>query len=117
MVAEIQRAGKRGQATVELAFALPFLIWLIYYTINAFHTVHTSHVAQKAAAQNLYQRLANRSKFEVDEIAGDLHNKSFMAVQYTDPNGAPPQRKILLQTSNQPSAQNIVGICKEPACN
>lgn len=100
-----------------MAFALPFLIWLIYYTINAFHTIHTSHVAQKFAAMNLYQRLANRSKFEVDEIAKTLHNKGFMAVRYLEPSGETPKRRILLETENPPQALNVVGVCKEPGCN
>lgn len=112
-----QLTGERGQAAVEMAFALPFLIWLIYYTINAFHTIHTSHIAQKYAAMNLYQRLSNRSKFEVDEVAQKLHNKGYMAVRYTDPNGEAPKRKILLQTNNPPQALNVVGVCKEPGCN
>lgn len=100
-----------------MAFALPFLIWLIYFTINAFHTLHTSHVAQKYAAMNLYQRLSNRAKFEVDEVAGTLHNRSFMAVRYTDPSGDNPRRRILLETQNPPRTLNVVGICKEPGCN
>lgn len=112
-----QTTNQQGQAAVEMAFALPLLIWLIYYTINAFLTIHTSHVAQKAAAISLYQRLANRAKFEVDEVAGTTHGNAFMAVQYTDPSGAAPQRKILLQTENPPRALNVVGICKEPVCN
>ena len=111
------KQSKRGQAAVEMAFALPFLIWLIYYTINAFHTIHTSHVAQKFAAMNLYQRLANRSTFQVDEVAKSLHTNGFMAVRYTNPNGDLPTRKILLQTENPPQALNVVGVCKEPGCN
>lgn len=121
MAAKAHQSARRrcntGQAAVEMAFALPFLIWLLYYTINAFHTIHTSHVAQRAAAMSLYQRLANRAKFEVDEVATTLHNKNFMAVRYTDPSGDAPKRKILLQTSNQPQAHNVIGICKEPSCN
>ena len=105
------RKNQRGQAAIELALALPFLIWLIFYTFNAFYMLHTAHVAQKYAAMSLYDRMANRAKFVVDDVDGNLHNREFMAVQYTDSNGKPPTRKILAG----PSVINtIVGICREP---
>jgi hypothetical protein len=116
-VAEKSSRKNHGQAAIEMALALPFLIWLLYYTLNAFHTMHTSHVAQKFAALNLYRRLANRAQFAVDELQDALHGKSYMAVEYTDEKGAPPSRKILFSTQNPPRALNIIGICKEPRCD
>lgn len=102
-----------GQAAIELALALPFLIWLIFYTINAFHSMHTAHVGQKYAAMSLYDRMANRAKFIVDDRANRLHGKEFMAVQYTDPDGRAPQRKILRGPA---TINSVIGICREPAC-
>ncbi len=104
---------EKGQATIELALSLPFLIWLIFYTINAFHTLHTSHIGQKYAAMSLYERAANRAKIVVDERENRLHNREFMAVQYMDRNGAKPKRKILVGPSE---VNAVVGICREPAC-
>jgi hypothetical protein len=104
----------RGQAVVEMAFAMPFLIWLVYYTLNACYTIHTSHVAQKYSAMNLYQRINNRSKIVVDDVAGRAISKEFMAVQYLDPSSnKQPQRKII---STPRPVNNIVGICREPGC-
>ncbi len=100
-----------GQATIELALALPFLIWLIFYTINAFHTLHTSHIAQKYAAMSLYERTANRAKFIVDDRDNRVHGREFMAVQYTDTNGNRPRRKILVGPSE---INTVVGLCREP---
>ncbi len=105
---------QRGQATIELALALPFLIWLIFYSINAFHSLHTSHIGQKYAAMSLYERTANRAKFIVDDRENRVHGRDFMAVQYTDQNGRNPQRKILVGPSE---VNSIVGICREPGCN
>jgi hypothetical protein len=104
---------RRGQATIELALSLPFLIWLIFYTINAFHALHTSHVAQRYAAMSLYERMANRAKFVVDDRENRLHGREFMAVQYMDMNGRAPRRKILVGPSE---VNAVVGICREPAC-
>lgn len=109
-----KRRNEKGQATIELALALPFLIWLIFYTINAFHTLHTSHIGQKYAAMALYERTANRAKFIVDDRENKVHGREFMAVQYQDANGRNPQRKILVGPSE---VSSIVGICREPGCN
>ena len=105
---------ERGQAVIEMAMAMPFLIWLMYYTINAFYMIHSSHVAQKYAAMNMYQRLDNRSKFSVDDVAGRPFSREFIAVQYMDPDGKIPQRKILIGPNK---VNNVVGICREPGCN
>lgn len=110
---------KKGQAAIELGLALPFLIWLIFYTINAFHAIHTSHVGQKFAAMNLYQRLQNRAKFVVDQYAngyqGVLHGKEFMAVEYTDSNGRNPRRHIVTESGDAVRVLTAVGICMEPS--
>jgi|GEM_PF-1168584 len=105
---------KRGQAVIEMALALPFLIWLFYYTINAFYTIHTAHVGQNYAAMNMYERLNNRAQFSVDDVAQSLTSTDFIAVQYTEVNGQVPQRKILLGPTR---IQTIIGICREPGCN
>ena len=97
-----------------MALAMPFLIWLMYYTVNAFHAIHTSHIAQKYAAMNVYQRLNNRSKFAVDDVAHTTFTKTFIGVRYTDEEGRPPRRKINSGTIN---VNNVVGICREPDCN
>ena len=108
-------SNRKGQAVVEMALAMPFLIWLIYYTLNSFYTIHSSHIAQKYSAMNLYQRLDNRSKFVVDDVANQVVSRSFIAVQYNDPStGKPPQRKIVAGPNN---VNNVVGICREPGCN
>lgn len=107
----------RGQAAIETGLALPFLIYLLYYTINAFHAVHTAHVGQKYAAMNMYQRLNNRSKFVVDDVANRVFDREFMAIQYTDTDGEIPKRKILLDPDAPTRIFNIVGICREPGCN
>lgn len=106
---------KSGQAVIEMALAMPFLIWLIYYTLNAFYTIHTSHVAQKYSAMNLYQRLNNRSKIVVDDVASRVVVPQFMAVQYVEPDSQrAPQRKIISQ--GKQSVNNAVGICRDPEC-
>jgi len=109
----LKQSKNKGQATIELALSLPFLIWLIFYTINSFHTLHTSHVGQKYAAMSLYERTANRAKFVVDDRDNRIHNREFMAVQYTDTSGRSPKRKIL---SGPSEVNTIVGICREPGC-
>jgi hypothetical protein len=109
-VLKSNRKTQSGQAAIEMALALPFLIWLLFYTFNAFHLLHTAHVAQKYAAMSLYDRIANRAKFVIDEREG-LHNREFMAVRYTDENGRPPVRKILVGPA---TINTIVGICREP---
>jgi hypothetical protein len=108
-----RRRHRKGQATIELALSLPFLIWLIFYALNAFHTLHTSHMGQKYAAMSLYERTANRAKIMIDDRENQLHGRAFMAVQYLDANGAPPKRKILIGPS---TVNSVVGICREPAC-
>jgi len=105
----------RGQAVVEMALSLPFLIWLIYYTLNAFYTIHTSHIAQKYSAMNLYQRLNFRSKIAVDDIAAQPVSREFIAVEYREPDAnRVPQRKIIAGPN---PVNNRVGICREPGCN
>ena len=112
MVAKSIR-NRRGQAVIELALSLPFLIWLLYYTINGFYAIHTAHVAQKYAAMNLWQRVDNRSKFVMDDVQKQLHNREFMGVRYTEPDGTLPRRKII---RGPVPIFNIVGICREPGC-
>ena len=113
------KLNRKGQAVIEMALALPFLIWLIYYTLNGFYTIHTSHIAQKYSAMSLYQRLNNRGKIVVDDVerkAGKpaLVNRRFMAVQYMEPDtNRAPQRKIIAGPN---SVNNIVGICRDPEC-
>lgn len=111
------RKKNKGQAAVEVALSLPFLIWLLYYTINGFYTIHTAHTAQKYAAMNLWQRVNHRSKFVMDDFennrAGRLHNREFMGVRYTEPDGTLPRRKII---RGPVPIFNIVGICREPGC-
>ena len=103
----------RGQAVIEMALSLPFLIWLLYYTINGFYSIHTAHVAQKYAAMNLWQRVNNRSKFVMDDVSKQLHNREFMGVRYTEPDGTLPRRKII---RGPVPIFNVVGICREPGC-
>lgn len=112
MLAKIKN--NRGQAAVEMAFSLPLLIWLTYYVINAYYSMHTNHVAQKYAAMGMYQRLNNRAQFAVDDVANSVVNRSFIAVQYTDVEGNVPLRKI---TIGPMRVINSAGICREPDCN
>lgn len=106
--------GKNGQAAIEMALSLPFLIWLIYYTINAFYSIHTAHVGQKYAAMGVYTRMDNRAKFIVDDVANEAVGVGYMAVQFMDENGNPPQRKIL---KGPTQINTTIGICREPDCN
>lgn len=107
----------RGQAAVETALALPFLIYLMYYTINAYHSLHTGHVAEKYAAMNMYERLDNRAQFAVDGVDKRVFDKTFIAVQYTTAEGNAPRRRILLTPRFPTSINVIAGICREPGCN
>ena len=107
------KLNNRGQAAIEMALSLPFIIWLFFYTLNAFYSIHTSHVSQRYAAMNLYQRLNNRAKFVMDDQTGDLHNNTFMAVRYNTPGGDAPKRKILFGPMD---VKSVVGICREPGC-
>lgn len=107
------RKGQKGQAAIEMALSLPFLIWLLYYTLNAFYAIHTSHVAQKYAAMGLAERLDNRAKFVVDGVQNQLVPVDYMAVQYMDEQGGVPRRKIVRGPSE---VRNIIGICREPGC-
>ncbi len=112
----ILRGKPRGQATIELALSLPFLIWLISYTFNAYYMMHTSHVGQKYAAMHLYKSLNNRAQFVVDgaDPANPyVHGKKFMAIQYIDSSGEVPKRRILFAPR---PITNVVGICREPDC-
>jgi hypothetical protein len=108
---------KNGQAAIEMALSLPFVVFLLYYTINAFYTIHTAHVGQKNAAMNLYQRLNHRAQFAVDDLEGRVFNKTFMAVQYQNEDGSLPKRRILLSPAQPPEINTTVGICREPACD
>lgn len=107
---------RRGQAAIETGLALPFFIFLLYYTINAFHAMHTSHVGQKYAAMNMYQRLNHRAQFAVDDVANQIISKQYIAVQYTDAEGEVPKRRILLDPVVPTRILNVVGICREPDC-
>lgn len=107
--------GKKGQAAIETALALPFVISLIYYTLNAYHSISTAQTGQKFSAMNLYQRLQNRAKFAVDAVENDLHGREFMAVQYTETSGALPKRRILLEGSSGSEINVSIGVCKEAA--
>ncbi len=104
---------KSGQAVIEMALFMPFVLWLIYYIVNGFMMLHTAHESQKRAAHSLWMRVNLRSKFIMDDVAQQLHNRGFIAVQYMDADGNPPKRRIVgtpLQLSN------IIGVCREPDC-
>lgn len=106
---------QKGQAVIEMALSLPFLIWLIYYTINAYLMIHTASIGQKSAAMSLYQRLDKRAIYAVDGVEQTLTQRNFMAVQYRDPaSNSTPIRKILVGPVN---INATVGICREPRCN
>lgn len=117
MAVRRKNSNERGQAAIEMALALPFVVFLLYYTVNAYHTIHTAHIGQKNAAMNLYQRLNNRAQFAVDDLEGRVFNKTFMAVQYTNDDGNLPKRRILLNPAKPPEINTTVGICREPACD
>ena len=91
---------RKGQAAIETGFALSFLIWLLYYTVNAYHAMHTAHIGQKYSAMSLYQRLDNRAKFVIDGVEEQLHGQEFMGVQYTTPSGNVPRRRIVVRIQN-----------------
>jgi Flp pilus assembly protein TadG len=103
----------RGQAVIELALSLPFLILLIFFTFNSFHMLHTSHVAQRYAAMNVYQRIQNRTQFVFDDVANQEITRGFAAAQYMESDGNPPQRKIV---RNLQKIQAAFGICRETGC-
>jgi hypothetical protein len=105
--------GKKGQATIEMALSLPFIIWLTYYMINGFYSVHTAHIGQKYAAMGMYGRLNNRAQFSVDDVSDARTTRAFIAVQYTDMEGRAPLRKILVGPS---AIRTVVGVCREPSC-
>lgn len=108
------RKKQKGQAVIEMALALPWIIWLFFYTINAYQQIKTHHVAQKYAAMNMYQRLRNQAKFNTDRLntTGEAHGQTFMAVQYMDAaSGDVPKRKIIFGPTD---VVNIVGTCLEP---
>ena len=104
-----------GQATIETALALPFLIWLLYYTLNAFRYIHTHHVGQKFAAMSMYERLQNRAKFAVDAKVNQVIGREFMAIRYLDAEGNPTRRNII-DSGNRTTVKTTIGICREPAC-
>jgi len=116
MVVKILK-NNRGQAAIEMGLALPFIIFLLYYTINAFHSIHTAHVGQKYAAMSMYQRLGNRAQFAVDDVANRTFTRSFIAVEYQTPEGELPRRRILLDSKSPTEIRSRVGICREPDCN
>jgi len=115
-----KRRGEKGQAVIEMSMSLPFLIWLIYYTIKAFHMLHTASIAQRYAAMSLWERVDNRAKFVIDDVdnngQGRLHGREFMAVRYMDVGsnqGGFPMRGIL--DSNE-MIISVIGVCREPGC-
>ena len=113
MVAKLKQ--NRGQAVVEMAISLPFIIWLIYYTIQGYLAMRTAQVGQKYAAMNLHQRIDHRAIFVVDGVRRQLANRNFLAVQYQNPeDGKTPKRKIV---RGPISIETTVGICREPRCN
>jgi len=108
----------KGQAVVEMAISLPFIIWMIYYTLNAYYTMRTSQVGQKYAAMNLHQRLDYRAIYAVDKVAeperGRIATREFIAVQYQNSEDQnTPKRKII---KNPISIETTIGICREPGC-
>ncbi len=106
-----------AKAAIEMGLALPFMIYLLYYTVNAFHSMHTSHVGQRAAAMDMYQRLGFRAQFAVDDVADRTFDRTFIAVQYTDQDGNVPRRRIILDSPQGTRMLNIIGICREPGCD
>lgn len=110
-----KRKNQSGQAVIEMALALPFLIWLIYYTINAYLMIHTAQIGQKSAAMSVFQRADNRAVIAIDGVEQALAQKRYLAVQYRDPasNGV-PRRKILVGPVD---INSTIGICREPRCN
>lgn len=111
---DMKKCNRKGQATIELALSLPFLIWLTYYTLNAYYTMHTAHVSQQYAAMNLNERMNHRSKLVADDFDKKPVTKDFMAVRFTDGENNSPVRKII---SGRIEIKTKVGICKEPGCN
>jgi len=106
---------KKGQAVVEMAISLPFIIWLLYYTINAYYSMRTAQVGQKYAALNLHQRLDYRAIFVVDGRERRLASRNFLAVQYQGQDERnTPKRKIV---RGPISIETTIGICREPGCN
>lgn len=109
---------EKGQAVVEMAISLPFLVWLIYYTINAYYSMRTAQVGQKYAAMSLYQRADYRAIFVVDKMAdpnGRLAARNFLAVQYQNGDERnTPKRKIV---KGPISIETTIGICREPRCD
>jgi len=105
----------QGQAVVEMAISLPFIIWLLYYTINAYYSMRTAQVGQKYAAMNLHQRTDYRAIFVVDNIEKRLVPRRFIAVQYQGQDERnTPKRKIV---RGPISIETTIGICREPGCN
>ena len=109
------RNKQAGQTVVEMALSLPLIIWLLYYVINAFYSTHTAHIGQKYAAMWLWKRVDNRAKFVMDDVANKLHDKEYMAVQFTEEDGSLPRRRIVSQAGT--TLSEVAGICREPGCN
>jgi hypothetical protein len=86
------KLNRKGQAVIEMALSLPFIIWLIYYTINSYYALRTAQVGQKYAAMNLHQRLDHRAIFVVDGVERQLATKNFLAVQYQNADGGTLKR-------------------------
>ncbi len=106
---------RRGQAVIEMAISLPFIIWLLFYTINAYFSVHTAQIGQKYAAMGTFQRIDNRANFVVDGVSNSLSQRKFTAVQYQSADGAgQPQRKII---RGPITIRTVIGVCREPRCN
>lgn len=107
-----QGAGIRGQAVVELAFALPVLVLLIAYTLNSYLMMHTSHVGQRYAAMNVLARANHRAQLVFDDVDRTEVTSGFIGVQALDEDQAPPKRRIIL---NDKDIVSIMGICREPS--
>lgn len=107
-----QAAGNRGQAVVELAFALPILVLLIAYTLNSYLMMHTAHVGQRYVGMNVLARANHRAQLVFDDVDRSEVTSGFIAVQALDEDQAPPKRRIIL---NDKDIVSIMGICREPS--
>jgi hypothetical protein len=105
-------ANRKGQAVVELAFALPIMVLLIAYMLNAYLMMHTTHVSQRYAGMNVLARTNHRAQLVFDDVDRTEVTRGFMAVQALDDDGQAPRRRIIL---NDRELVSIVGICREPS--
>lgn len=105
-------AFRKGQAVVELAFALPVMVLLIAYTLNAYLMMHTTHVSQRYAVMNVLARANHRAQLVFDDVDRSEVTRGFIAVKALDDDGQAPRRRIVL---NDRELVSIVGICREPS--